>query len=268
MRILIMISLIIMLAGMAFVVPGASAVAVDVGSSISVGPDGYGKGSGAENMSAMQNMTKKQEGNQSMNQTQEQEMEQNETGHGKPETENGKGVSEQVHQIIEQRKSGSITVPQGLVVRIIARNQTMTVEQAILRINETIRANVRIQGRNRTLTLEPEDEAVNITDEGVTVETNETIEIVNDTLSVAGKKVLIMPSAVPQKIKTKTIRSAVLHVADGDPVYSVNATRKAKVLWIFDAEMDVEVELDAASGQVKNERRPWWSFLAGVQEEE
>jgi len=189
----------------------------------------------------------------------------NGTGDAEPQitgSGNGNGISAQVHEIVEARKNGSIIVPQGMLVSIIAKNHTMSVAEAVLELNETINASVIVNGRNRTLRLEPDTDTINITDGNVTVYTNETLDIENDTLSVSGMKVLLMPSEVPGKIRAKTIKSAVLHVVNGDPLYEVNSTRGAKVLWIFDADMDVETTLDAATGQIKNEKRPWWSFLA------
>ncbi len=210
------------------------------------------------------NKTKDQE--QLMNQTQlqnqtlEQEMEQENNG-------KGKGISKQVHDIIEGRKNGSITVPQGMLVRIIAHNHSLSVENATEILNESLEANLVIEGKQKRFRFELGNGTTNITDENVTVTTNETLELENDSLFVGGKKILIMPSDVPGKIKIKTIRSAVLHVPFGDPLYSINATRKAKVLWLFDSDMDVELDLSAVNGTITNEKRPWWSFLAGVQDE-
>lgn len=268
MRFMVLLGIFILLGGIAFAGCGC-ATAIDLGSGISAGgPDG----NGTVNPGAGQNMAQQQAGNQTMaqNQTQAdnmaQEQFQNQAGNGKPE--NSKGISEQVHQIMEQKKNGSIGVPPGLLVSIVARNQVMNIGNATgLMLNESLQLRVRVNGQNRTLGIEPDTDSISITDENVTVETTETIEIANESLMVAGKKVIVLPSAVPQIIKTKTINSAVLHVANGDPLYLVNATKRAKVLWIFGADMDVEIELDAVSGQVKNEKRPWWSFMAGIEEE-
>jgi len=176
------------------------------------------------------------------------------------------GISDPVHQIIEARKNGSISVPQGMLVRIIAHNHTLSIENESALLNETLVANLTINGKNKSFIVKPHDQKVNITDGNVTVETNESLEIANGSFMILGKKVLVMPSEVPSKIKTKTIKSAVLHVVGGMPEYEINATRNAKVLWIFDSQMDVEVTLDAETGKIKSENRPWWSFLAGVQE--
>jgi hypothetical protein len=216
---------------------------------------------GAQNQTQAQmaNQTHQQNQTQEQNQTHGQDAGQKNNGTG-----NESGISEQVRRIVEERKNGSIAVPQGMVVRIVARNHTMSVEEALMSLNETLTVNVTVNGKGRSLRLTPYDERTNITDGNVTVETNETLEIGNGTLTASGAKVLVMPSEVPQKVGAKAIKSAVLHVVNGDPSYEVNATRSAKVLWIFDADMDVETVLDAATGQVKSEKRPWWGFLAST----
>ena len=272
MRLLIMFGLFAILAGTVFAGCGcATAKAVDVGSSIGAdetgpkNPTAIATQNKTQDKNQTQEQLQNQTGNQTMNQTQEMEQTKEQD---KNKTNNGKGISEQVHQIIEARKNGSIDVPQGMLVRIIAHNHSLSVENATEMLNESFVANVWVNGKNKSLRFDLDTDTMNITDESVTVTTNETIEIVNDTLSVAGKKIMIMPSMVPAKIRTKTINSAVLHIANGDPQYQVNATRKAKFLWLFDSDMDVEINLDAVDGKIKNENRPWWSFFAGVEEEE
>jgi len=176
----------------------------------------------------------------------------------------GNGISAQAHSIIGMRKNGSMTFPQGMLIRIFARNHSMSVDGAMRALNETISADLTVNGRSRGLRFDPDADSVNITEGNVTVETGDDISIENDTLSIDGAKVLVMPSEVPQDINAKNIRSAVLHVVSGGPVYDVNATRKAKLLWMFDSDMDVETTLDAGTGRIMSENRPWWSFLASV----
>lgn len=45
-------------------------------------------------------------------------------------------------------------------------------------------------------------------------------------------------------------------------IYEVRARKKAKVLGIFNANMDVEAEVDSETGEVVRSRKPWWAFLA------
>jgi len=242
MRSIVLIGLLLLCAGLLVAVPIAANGNGNAGKQVAgVNASGHGGDSGAGNVTG-----------------------DNETvspGQGAGKNKSNEGISGQVQQIMEERKNGTINVPQGILVSIIAKNHSMSVEDAVLALNETINANVTVNGKQRELRIEPDTDTVNITDENITVETDGNISIVNDSLSVDEQKVLVMPSEVPSKISAKTIKSAVLHVVSGDPVYQVNATKSAKVLWIFDSDMDVESTLDAATGHVKNENRPWWSFL-------
>lgn len=45
------------------------------------------------------------------------------------------------------------------------------------------------------------------------------------------------------------------------PVYSVKATKKVRLLYIFRVSMDVEKEIDAETGEVLSEKKPWWNPL-------
>jgi uncharacterized membrane protein YkoI len=176
----------------------------------------------------------------------------------------GNGISAQVHTVAEMRKNGTITVPQGVLVRILAHDHSMSVGDAVLAMNETISAKVTVNGIQRELEFEPDTDTVNVTEGNVTVETSDNISIENDSLFVDEQKVTVMPSEVPSRIMAKTVRSAELQVVNGEPVYQVNATKSAKLLWLFDSDMDIETTLDAATGQIQSENRPWWSFLAST----
>jgi len=225
--------------------------------------EAYGAGGFGE-----QNQTREQDRNQTGDEIQEQNRtrERNETGAGEGEQVRAEvesqGISQQVQEIIRQRVNGSITVPQGMMVRIIARNHTMSVENATFMLNETLRARLRIHEQNRTLVLRPVADAVEITDENATVWTNETVEIANETLYAGKGRVLVMPSEIQEKIRARNMTSAKLHVENGEPLYLVKATKAVKIFWLFDADMDVDVTVDAATGQVKEQKGPWWSIFA------
>jgi hypothetical protein len=50
--------------------------------------------------------------------------------------------------------------------------------------------------------------------------------------------------------------------------YEIKAEKQAKVLALFQAKMQVEAQVDAETGEVIKERRPWWAFLATESEEQ
>lgn len=49
--------------------------------------------------------------------------------------------------------------------------------------------------------------------------------------------------------------------------YQVQATKRAKLLGVFDVTMPVEAEVDAENGELIRTGKPWWAFLASEQDE-
>jgi hypothetical protein len=49
--------------------------------------------------------------------------------------------------------------------------------------------------------------------------------------------------------------------------YEVKTQRKSKVFGLFNAEMDVEAQVDAETGKLLRTNKPWWAFLASEPEE-
>ncbi len=49
--------------------------------------------------------------------------------------------------------------------------------------------------------------------------------------------------------------------------YEVKTQRKSKVFGLFNAEMDVEAQVDAETGELLRTNKPWWAFLASEPEE-
>ena len=49
--------------------------------------------------------------------------------------------------------------------------------------------------------------------------------------------------------------------------YEVKTQRQSKVLGLFGANMDVEAQVDAETGEVISVKKPWWAFLASEPEE-
>lgn len=201
-----------------------------------------------------------------LNQTKDQEK--NQTHKTENKTANNAGISDLVQQVIEMKKNGSLTVPQGMIVRILAHERTMNFgNDTNLTLTEMIQVQLMVNGRNKSITIKPSKNGVNVSDDGVTVETEEELEVKSDGINVGGKKVTVMPSDLPVATKAKNIKSAKLEVKNGNPTYSVNATKKSKFLWLFDANMDVSYDVDATDGKITKQNWPWWAFLADVQKE-
>ncbi len=249
---------------------GKSEEPSEVGSVVAKGP-GYNVSIQSQNQTQAQvqagvNQTQGQVQNQ--NKTPDQDK--NQTGQGKPvlvssnssEINVSNGISAQVRQIVAARKNGSITVPQGFLVRIIAKNQSFGVNNESFQLNETLQAHVSFGGKNKSLILKSVSKGVNITEGNMTATALDNVDIENDSMYMGNKKVVVSPSEVPQKFKAKLIKSAILSVSNGTPVYQVNSTRGVKLFGFIDSDMDVETILDATTGNIKQENKPWWAFLA------
>lgn len=59
-------------------------------------------------------------------------------------------------------------------------------------------------------------------------------------------------------------------VGKGDQVraaYEIQAQKQSKVLGLFKAKMQVQVQVDSETGELIQSKKPWWAFLASESEE-
>lgn len=185
--------------------------------------------------------------------------------------ESSQGMEAQVRMLVQEKKNGTLEVPQGQMVRIIAKNHVVSAGNQSLQLEEQLKVKLRVKNKTHVVGFNStgEDE-IEFGENGTKVRTRENLTIENSEM-YAGKnnsKVLVMPSVVPEKVRMKTVNSAVLHLVGDTPVYDVNGTKGAKVLWIFDAEMEVQTRLNAQNGEIIRENRPWWSMLVTSEESE
>ena len=115
---------------------------------------------------------------------------------------------------------------------------------------------------------------VDVDSDGVEV-TVENGKVIAHTSNGANAEVKIMPTTASET----AIAQLQLHVCTAENncmiqfkevgsgsnakvAYNVQATKKVKVLGIFNADEEVSADVDASSGTVISTHRPWWSFLA------
>ena len=182
------------------------------------------------------------------------------------DSEKGNIVSNTVHQLIEYRKNGSLEIPQGILVRIEAQNRMMNFGNLTqIALNETLIFNLSHGNANRTVKISPNKNGLEIEDGDSVATTNETLELENSSIYLGKKKINLLPSEVNGRINAKRINSQQLAISEGEPAYMVNATRNARILWLFESEMEVLSTVNAASGEIMNEKRPWWAFMSAVE---
>ncbi len=194
-------------------------------------------------------------------QEREQEMEQEHAGEGQ-------GISAQVHQIIQYRKNDTLDVPQGQVVRIVAQNRVVEVDNESIPLNATLRVRLRVQEQEHVLAFNgtEEEEEIEVEEEGTRVRTKETLQIRNREMLVGGVNVTVLPAEIQERIRLKKMDHVRLYVQNGNPYYDVNGTKAGKLLWLFDVDVPVQAQVHAQTGNVEKQQGPWWAFIVAYQE--
>jgi hypothetical protein len=94
-------------------------------------------------------------------------------------------------------------------------------------------------------------------------------------------EIKVMPDAAGEtaltRLKLKTCAEEngcsieLKEVGKGDdikPAYEVKTQRQSRVLGLFKANMDVQAQVDAETGELLKVKKPWWAFLASEPQEE
>jgi hypothetical protein len=91
------------------------------------------------------------------------------------------------------------------------------------------------------------------------------LELDNDEVYVNGKKLSLLPQDASSRVKGNVL-DIKLEELENKNIYQIKTKTKAKILGIFDIILDKDVQLDAESGEIINQNKPWWSFLT-IEEE-
>ncbi len=104
-------------------------------------------------------------------------------------------------------------------------------------------------------------EGIKIESEGeeAHVEGDLNVDVDVNGISVEGRKV-IPPSQVKARVKGE-IKEMKLEKKENKLVYRVKVKKKGSLLFIFPVSYEAEVEVNAETGEVENENKPWWAFL-------
>jgi hypothetical protein len=98
----------------------------------------------------------------------------------------------------------------------------------------------------------------------VSAVSKENLKIENQSLFIQTKKgykeINVMPDEATNMIEDK-IEKVELQVIEDKPIYKIKSVKKVKVLWLFQTDMDVETHTSAETGEVKEEKTPWWDIF-------
>lgn len=78
------------------------------------------------------------------------------------------------------------------------------------------------------------------------------------------KQVVVTPediAAISGLLKEHVLEMKLAEQA-GKPLYSVKGMKQARLLFIIPVSMEVEIDVDAETGNVVSMKKPWWSFMA------
>ena len=80
--------------------------------------------------------------------------------------------------------------------------------------------------------------------------------------SAGSKEIKILPGEASAKATAITkVNTIELKEESQQPIYSVNGTKQAKLLFVIPVSMQIETKVSAESGNVISIKKPWWSFL-------
>lgn len=81
--------------------------------------------------------------------------------------------------------------------------------------------------------------------------------------SMGDKEIKILPEeAIFNANKIENVNEIVIGQEDGEAVYLISGTKKARLFFIFSIIAEVEQKINVEDGELVSIKKPWWSFLA------
>ncbi|MCX9012677.1 MAG: hypothetical protein OIN66_16350 [Candidatus Methanoperedens sp.] len=75
------------------------------------------------------------------------------------------------------------------------------------------------------------------------------------------KNEIALPDSIAEEVKNSSRKNVELKFVEQQPVLNINVTKEGRILGIFPASMDVEIQVDAGSKEIKSVKKPWWNAL-------
>ena len=139
-----------------------------------------------------------------------------------------------------------------------------SVEAAVSSFTNSLvaRANVRIGETTHNVTIEKSSETLVLSSNGVAVNTSLSIELGEGICVRIGdekKEIRVLPDMLPG-LNEMNVKHIELKNIRHEPVYEIKAAKEVRVLGIFPTSIDVDVYVNANTGEVVVEK-PWWSVF-------
>ncbi|HEY9205885.1 MAG TPA: hypothetical protein VIO58_08180 [Candidatus Methanoperedens sp.] len=124
---------------------------------------------------------------------------------------------------------------------------------------------VNVNGKN--ISINKEGDKIHIKEGNAEVETNETINVQTGNFSVLTDNGSIVISITPEELTAKkelinqTIQKIELKSEENKVLYHVDGIKPARLLFLIPVSINIQTDIDAASGNVETIKSPWWRAL-------
>lgn len=183
------------------------------------------------------------------------------------------GNNTSVSQSIDLNLSGSqvIVSNQNLIVQTTDLNNTykinninITNSSASLVVNTQLILNKTDQ-HNISITIGNGSNNLVLNSNGVIVNTNLTLKF--DSAGIYAQtrtgnvEILNLPETVAEIAGNNSKKNIELKIVQEEPVYIIKETKDGKILGLFPASMDVEIQVNSNNSETKTIKEPWWSVF-------
>lgn len=202
------------------------------------------------------------------------------------ELESGSRLRERVHEAIQTMNTTHLRFNETeidieddeLFINMTREQRRMIISETELEIDDLelfngspIKAEIKTRIGEIEIKIIREQNKVHIENDGVEteimLELNDRIRIENNQLilnaSGTERVLTVLPAQAMNQLRATnlTITNMSLIQDNERSVYKISEKRKAKLIGLFEVELEVESRIDATNGELISSLRPWWSFL-------
>ncbi|MGV8086699.1 MAG: PepSY domain-containing protein [Candidatus Woesearchaeota archaeon] len=174
-----------------------------------------------------------------------------------------KQIDETIISLIEQKKSIKYSD-----VKDISEKITITHEKIAIGTSTTSTQDVKIESdiEGTAVTIASSSESVTLSQDDVTAQTGDLV-IDSDGINIDGIRVKLPPKAVLMRnhnleTNIQRVNNMKLEKEEDKAVYTIQYDADKKLLGIISTSASQEIKINANTGDVISEKKPWWTFLA------
>ncbi|VVB73143.1 Uncharacterised protein [uncultured archaeon] len=165
-------------------------------------------------------------------------------------------IDNTIAELIRKKTDFNASDAKGLVDEIkVKKNEIVAGSVSIANPTASINTEVNM----KEIKVRSTSTGASINDGSISVATSE-VSISNDKLMVGNNEVKVAPSEVGGKANM-VVKDMAISTENSKAVYNANGTEKRKLLAVLPVEIEKNVKVDANTGDVISEDKPWWSAL-------